>query len=159
MIDTTLGYAAPMFWLAPDKDRGGRPSQDLGDGPRRGEKRRRVMIVEDELLVAFDIERIVSESGYEVVAVVDNEADAIAKAGGLAPDLILMDIRLRTGDGVDAATAIQKVQEVPVIFISANIDTGNLARISRLKRAAVIRKPFLEGELLAGIAKALERTN
>ncbi|MEJ2377228.1 MAG: response regulator [Pseudolabrys sp.] len=94
-----------------------------------------------------------------MVAVVDNEADAVAQAERAAPDAILMDIRLRDGDGIDAAAAIQAERAVPVIFLSANFDAGNLARIRALEDAAIIRKPFLERQLLAGLARALERPN
>jgi CheY-like chemotaxis protein len=146
-----------MLWLAPGKDHGNPGPQGDANWCERLLGRRRVLIVEDERLVALDIERIISEEGYDVIAVVDNERDAIVECERLDPDVILMDIRLREGDGVSAAKAIQARRHVPVIFISANFDAGTLTRIGELRAAVMLRKPFLDCELLNELGSALGR--
>ena len=81
---------------------------------------RRILIVEDEPLVAFDNEHLLSEEGYEVVATVDSMADALAVIEAEALDLILSDILLSgEGDGTDVARAAA-AKGVPVLFVSGH---------------------------------------
>ena len=82
---------------------------------------RRILIVEDEPLVAFDVEHLLGECGYEVVATVDNLADAVrALAGDETVDLVLSDVKLAgDGDGMDVARAAA-ARQVPVLFVTAN---------------------------------------
>jgi len=78
----------------------------------------RILIVEDEPLVAFDNEHMLSEAGYEVVATVDSLALAIAVIDGEPLDLVMSDIALNgEGDGVDVARAAA-AKGVPVLFVS-----------------------------------------
>ena len=81
---------------------------------------RRILIVEDEPLVAFDNEYLLSESGYEVVATVDSLAEAVRVLGEEPVDLVLSDIALNgEGDGMDVARAAA-AKQVPVLFVTAN---------------------------------------
>src|SRR4028118_2293378 len=81
---------------------------------------RRIVIVEDEPLVAFDNEHMLSEAGYEVVATVDNLADATRVIQEEEIDLILTDIKLSgEGDGMDVARAAS-ARNVPVLFVTGN---------------------------------------
>ena len=83
---------------------------------------RRIAIIEDEPLIAFDNEHLLGEAGYEVVATIDNVADALRLLEEQAEpiDLILCDIKLRgDGDGVDVARAAAQ-RNVPVLFVSGN---------------------------------------
>jgi DNA-binding response OmpR family regulator len=80
---------------------------------------RRIVIVEDEPLIAFDNEHLLGEAGYEVVATVDNLADAQRVIESEDLDLVLSDISLRgDGDGTDVARAAA-LRKVPVLFVSA----------------------------------------
>lgn len=82
---------------------------------------RRIMIVEDEPLVAFDNEHLLGEAGYEVVATVDSLADAIRALEQEEIDLVLSDIRLNgDGDGLDVARAAAR-KSVPVLFVSGDV--------------------------------------
>src|SRR4028119_1814688 len=86
---------------------------------------RRILIVEDEPLVAFDSEHLLRESGYEVVATVDTLADAVRVLGEEEVDLVLSDIQLNgDGDGMDVARAAA-AKNVPVL-----VGTGS-ARVER----------------------------
>jgi DNA-binding response OmpR family regulator len=96
---------------------------------------KRILIVEDEPLVAFDAEHLLAEDGYEVAATVDNLADATRVLGSEAVDLVLSDISLRgDGDGMDVARAAA-IRNVPVLFVSGrcppeaqNLGVGCLAK-------------------------------
>lgn len=81
---------------------------------------RRILIVEDEPLVAFDNEHLLSECGYEVVATVDTLAEAVRVLGEEEVHLVLSDIQLNgDGDGMDVARAAG-ARAVPVLFVTAN---------------------------------------
>ena len=80
----------------------------------------RILIVEDEPLVAFDNEHSLGEAGYEVVATVDTLADAVRVLAEQEIDLVLSDIVLRgDGDGMDVARAAA-AKNVPVLFVTGN---------------------------------------
>lgn len=80
---------------------------------------KRILLVEDEPLVAFDNEHLLSEAGYEVVGTVDNLADATRLIGEEELDLVLTDVSLRgDGDGMDVARAAA-ARNVPVLFVTA----------------------------------------
>ena len=148
MLECTGTAARPTVWMAPTGDE---PEHELaigGHGTGRDLSRINVLIVEDESLVALDMERALSEAGYDVVAVVDTERDAIAEAARLEPDLVLMDIALREGDGIAAAVAIRRRRDVPVIFVSGNTDPATLARVAQAQSAGFVRKPFIGIELV-----------
>lgn len=86
--------------------------------PKRERRIRRILVVEDEPLVAFDNEQLLQDAGYEVVATVDTVAAARAVIEAEALDLVLTDIRLAgEGDGTDVAR-IAGEKSVPVLFVS-----------------------------------------
>jgi two-component system, response regulator PdtaR len=81
---------------------------------------RRILIVEDEPLVAFDNEHLLRDCGYDVVATVDTLADAVRVLAEEEVDLVLSDIQLNgDGDGTDVARAAG-ARQVPVLFVTAN---------------------------------------
>jgi DNA-binding NarL/FixJ family response regulator len=125
------------------------PSGDASPRPGEG---KRVLIVEDEALIAMDMEMALSQAGFEVVATVDTEADAIAACERLEPDVVLMDITLREGNGIMAAGAIMRSSPARVIFVSGNSDPKTLAAARALAGAGFIRKPF--GDNLALLVAA-----
>jgi DNA-binding response OmpR family regulator len=113
----------------------------------------RIAIVEDEPLVAFDNEHLLGEAGYEVVATIDNYADAqrlLAREED-ALDLILCDIQLRgDGDGVDVARAAA-LKKVPVLFVS-----GNCPIEARTFAVGCLAKPYTD-KMLRNALAALDR--
>lgn len=107
---------------------------------------RRILIVEDEPLVAFDNEHLLSEARYEVVATVASFADAKAVIEAEALDLVLSDIRLSgEGDGLDVARAAA-ARKVPVLFVS-----GNCPVEARSLAAGCLAKPYTERTLKAAL--------
>ena len=111
----------------------------------------KLLIVEDEPLVAFDTEHLLGDAGYEVVATVDRVADAsavIARGDGL--DLVLADVDLADGSGVDVARAAQ-AHGVPVLFV-----TGVCPVEAEALAVGCLAKPYAPRELLAAI-RVVER--
>jgi two-component system, response regulator PdtaR len=104
---------------------------------------RRILIVEDEMFVAMDIELVVGRAGHQAVGFAGTAERAIALAGELDPDLILMDIRLRgERDGVDAAIEIRQRFDIPSLIISAFSDAQTRERAGPAQVLGFISKPF-----------------
>ncbi|MBM4248146.1 MAG: PAS domain S-box protein [Euryarchaeota archaeon] len=118
----------------------------------------RILVVEDEAIVARDIGSRVVALGYQVAGVAHTAADAVARAGELRPDLVLMDIRLggRT-DGIEAACAIRERFDVPSVFLTAYADDETLRRARATEPFGYLVKPFQDRELHATIEMALYR--
>ena len=119
-----------------------------------------ILVVEDENIVAVDIQDRLVRLGYSIVGHVTTGEDAISMAEKLKPDLILMDIMLKGGmDGVEAAERIRKSTDIPVIFLTAYTDTSTLQRAKLTEPFGYILKPFEERELHSTIEMAFYRHN
>ncbi|MEM6262630.1 MAG: response regulator [Bacteroidota bacterium] len=118
----------------------------------------RIMIVEDEPLMAAKIEMYVENMGYEVFAVVDNSEDALRQLEAAQPDLILMDVFIQGDfDGVELTDLIHQTWPLPVIFISSQHDDNTFRRITRTNPVGFITKPFSEIQLKRSIELALQQ--
>ncbi|HYC05703.1 MAG TPA: response regulator [Azospirillaceae bacterium] len=117
----------------------------------------RLLIVEDELLIAWSLRESLSAAGHEVVSIASTADEAVAMAEDGEPDLIVMDINLgRGGDGVDAGARIRGRRAVPILFVTAYRDDRTLARVAEnVPDAPVLAKPLLPGELERAVKKAL----
>ena len=117
---------------------------------------RDILIVEDENIVALDMRMRLEAMGYRVVDVVETGGLAIERAAALAPDLVLMDIKLKgEQDGIEAAGHLRERTEVPVIFVTAFTDERTLERAKHASPYGYIVKPFHERELRIAIELAL----
>ena len=114
----------------------------------------RILVIEDEAIIALDVADIVRNAGHEVVGIAATEKMAVELAQKHAPHLVLADIQLRGADsGISAVNEIMKTMTVPVIFV-----TGFPERLltgKRVEPAFVISKPFDPDLLRAAIAQAL----
>jgi PAS domain S-box-containing protein len=120
--------------------------------------KKRILIVEDEGPVAEDLLEILSNAGYEVVAVVKSGDEAISKARRDNPDLILMDIVLEGDlDGIEAAKIIRDELDIPVVYLSAFVDRELLRRARVTHAYGYLVKPFYDLELIATIEMAVSR--
>lgn len=118
----------------------------------------RIMVVEDQAIVAKDIKATLEGLGYEVPAVAHTGEDAVRKAAETVPDLILMDINLRGEmDGIEAVGRIREKADIPVIFLTAYSDQATLDRAKLTSPMAYLIKPFEESELRTAIEVALWR--
>ncbi len=115
-----------------------------------------ILIVEDNEIVASDINRRIKKLGYSVAAIVSSGEEAINKAQEHHPDLVLMDIVLKGEmDGIEAADLIHTRFNVPVVYLTANTDTTILNRAKQTEPFGYIIKPFKDRELTIAIEIAL----
>jgi CheY-like chemotaxis protein len=113
-----------------------------------------VLIIEDEPIIALDIETMVQELGHDVIGVARTEREAIAEVRRRRPGLVLADIQLADGSsGLDAVNTILKEIEVPVIFVTAYPE--RLLTGSKPEPAFLITKPFHPDALKAAISQVL----
>jgi PAS domain S-box-containing protein len=116
----------------------------------------RILVVEDEAIIAEDLRGILKGLGYEVVAVVPTGQLAVKMALELKPDLILMDIMLQGDlDGIQAAQIINSVNDIPIVFCTAYADDKTLKRAQVTEPYGYILKPFEERELTTNIQIAV----
>jgi len=116
----------------------------------------RVLIIEDEAIIAMDLQQLVESAGHEVVGVAASEADAVAIAERERPSLVLADVNL--GHGGDGANAVERIlarHSTPVIFVTAYPE--RLLTGSRVEPAFVITKPFEPTTLAVATYQAVTR--
>jgi len=114
----------------------------------------RVLIIEDEPIIAMDLENLVTELGHKVVAVASTKDEAVAKAYAERPGLVLADINLgEGGSGIDAVSEILSAFDIPVIFITAYPE--KLLTGQRPEPTYLIAKPFLPETVQATVGQAL----
>jgi DNA-binding response OmpR family regulator len=118
----------------------------------------RVLIVEDESLIAEELRDRLSRLGFSVIATVDSAEEGIALATQNRPDLILMDIRLKgEKDGVQAANEIRQQVDVPIVYLTAYSDLLTVDRVRASEHDGYILKPFHARELQSTIDVAMKR--
>jgi CheY-like chemotaxis protein len=118
--------------------------------------RAHILIVEDERLVAKDLERRLIRMDCTVAAIAATGPEAIHQALAHRPDLVLMDIRLQGDmDGITAAAFIRTHLNIPVVYLSAYVDEMTLERAQGTSPAAFLRKPFNEYDLRQTLQKVL----
>ena len=118
----------------------------------------KIMIVEDEEIVAADIQTSIEKMGYAVCAMASSGLEAIQKAGLTQPDLALMDIVLKGSmDGIEAAAQIKKLYKIPVVYLTAFGDDGILQRAKISAPYGYIIKPFRDRDLQIAIEISIYR--
>lgn len=115
-----------------------------------------ILIVEDETIVAKDIQTSLKNLGYSVTAVVSSGEKAIKEIENKKPDLVMMDIMLKGGmSGIDAAQIIKDRFNIPVVFLTAYADDSTIEKAKVTEPYGYIIKPFKEKELQTTIEMAL----
>lgn len=119
----------------------------------------KILIVEDEGIVILHIRKALENLGYIVAGIANYGDDAIVKATGIRPDLVLMDIVLKGAvDGIDAAEKIRAILNIPVIYLTAHADESTLQRAKVTEPFGYIVKPFRERDLQIAIEFALYKS-
>ena len=117
-----------------------------------------VLVVEDERIIALELKDILKNLGHDVITIVSSGEEAVAKAGELEPDLILMDIMLQGEmDGIEAAAQIIKYFDIPIIYLTAYSGDELLARARQTEFYGYLIKPFCDRELDIAIQMALNK--
>ncbi len=116
----------------------------------------KILIAEDEAIVAMEIESYLIKLGYKVIDTCATADEAYNKAIANDVDLILMDIYLMEGDGIDASMRIKKEKNVPIIFLTAHIDEETIERAIKVNPTAYLMKPFNRQELFAAVKIGLK---
>lgn len=120
------------------------------------QKKPRILVVEDEVIVARDIQQQLQDLGYDLVGHATRGEQAITLTGELLPDLVLMDIRLAGNmDGIAAAQAIRLQHSLPIVFLTAFAEDDVLARAKLADPYGYILKPFSARELRTVVEMAL----
>ena len=118
----------------------------------------RILIVEDDMIIASNISLQLSKLGYEVTGIESRGEEAINHAKENRPDIILMDINLRGKiDGIETATAIQIEHDIPLIYLTANTDEVSFQKAKETHPYAFISKPFNKINLERTIALVVEK--
>jgi len=114
--------------------------------------KKRILIVEDEVIIAQNIAAVLMDAGYTVTGTVATGEQAIGHARQNHPDLILMDIVLN-GDltGIETCRHIQRNVHIPVIFLTAYSGEDILRQLNRTEPYGYIVKPFTDLELLSAV--------
>ena len=118
--------------------------------------KRKILIVDDEIIVARELEGRLTGLGYEVAAIASSEGEAIAMTAQAAPDLVLMDMVL-SGDmnSVGAANELRRHWKIPVVFMIAETDEASLRRAGVTEPHGYVVKPSTDRELRVNIELAL----
>lgn len=122
-----------------------------------GEK---ILIVEDEVILAMSMKQELISLGYNVMNTVETGKKAVISANELKPDLILMDITLKGEiDGIEAAKKINETLDIPIIYMTAYSDEDILNRAIMTEPYAYILKPFNKEEVNANIKTVIYKHN
>lgn len=123
----------------------------------RARKRLKVLLVEDEGLVAAGLRGQLEEIGHQVVGLATDGHQAVGLASSLDPDLLIMDIRIPGMDGIEAARAILSQKAIPIVFLTAYTDDDLLQRAGDAGAMAYLLKPVNGPNLRSAIQVALAR--
>ena len=118
----------------------------------------RILVVEDESIVAFNLQQRLSMLGYDVPAIAVSGQESIDVVSQMQPDLVLMDIHIQGDmDGIEVAAKLRETHAVPVIYLTAYSEDSTLDRARKTQPYGYLLKPFSERELHATIQMAFER--
>lgn len=116
----------------------------------------RILVVEDNRIIAEDIKNNLEEMGYEVCAVATNGESALRLAQEQSPDIAIMDIRLGKGmNGIEAAGHLQQLYNIPIIYLTAHADEDTLSKAKLTEPYAYLIKPFNVDELQSAVEIAV----
>lgn len=118
----------------------------------------KILIVEDEMIIAANISLQLTTLGYEVTGIMPRGEDALLHIEDNPPDIILLDINLKGKlDGIETAETMQKTHNIPVIYLTANIDDAHFDRAKKTHPYGFISKPFKKLDLQRAIELTVNR--
>ncbi len=126
-------------------------------GPAAPPASRRVVIAEDEALIRMDLKEMLEEAGYQVVGEAGDGETAVRLAAELAPDLVVLDVKMPVLDGISAAERITADQLAPVLMLTAFSQRELVERARDAGAMAYLVKPFQKADLVPAIEIAVAR--
>lgn len=164
-LPALIGPAAtPPLLFGSDIDKAVSTSLFEGDQLQTEENGMRILIVEDEALVALDMAMILNSAGYQIIGTKPTGDSALAalktaEAENLLPDLILMDIALRGAlDGIETTKQIKTAYAgIPIVFVTGQADPATRARAETTSPAGYLLKPFTPEQLVGFVNSVLTR--
>lgn len=121
-------------------------------------KNTRILVVEDEAIVARDLAERLEGLGYSVAGTAASGEEALEMAGATHPSLVFMDITIQGPmDGVETATEMASRMDVPIVFLTAHTDTGTMQRAKGASPYGYLIKPLDEREILGTVEMAISR--
>lgn len=112
----------------------------------------KILIVEDEMIIAANISLQLNELGYEVTGIIPRGEEALMHIKSETPDILLLDINLKGElDGIETALAMQKTHDIPIIYLTANADDAHFNRAKETHPYGFIAKPFKKLDLQRAI--------
>lgn len=122
-------------------------------------QKNKIIIVEDEPIIGMELQDTLEMAGYEIAALTDSADTLLQLVQDEKPDLLLMDIRLRSYlDGIDAVQRLRLFSDIPVIYITAWTTQDVRLRADTTKPEAFLTKPIDSDELLAEISRILDKS-
>jgi len=113
----------------------------------------KILIVEDEILVAEDVATDLTEFGCSIVGVLSSGEECIEKINLLNPDVVVMDIRIQGKyDGIETAKIINQTKRIPVVYLTANSDQQTLNKVLSVFPSLFISKPYNKNDLFLAIS-------
>lgn len=118
--------------------------------------RSKILLVEDETIVALDIQNAIIALGFDVIGITTNFDDTLQQIKTDPPDIILMDINLKNSkDGIETAIEIQKYKHIPIIYLTAFADDTTINRAIKTNPVGYLTKPFKREELKATLCLSI----
>jgi PAS domain S-box-containing protein len=118
----------------------------------------RILLVEDEAIVARDLAQRLEGLGYEITGTAASGEEALSLAQSTRPNLVFMDITIQGPmDGVETAKQLSKQMDVPIVFLTAHTDTGTIQRAKQARPYGYLIKPLDERDLLTTVEMAVSR--
>lgn len=115
----------------------------------------KILIVEDQIITAMDMQMKLEDAGYEISALISFGEDVAMSVKSLKPDVVLLDIGLAGKmTGIEAAESIAEYN-LPIIFLTAFTDKNSMILAEKINPSGFIAKPIIDNKLLAAIEKAL----
>jgi diguanylate cyclase (GGDEF)-like protein len=131
---------------------------DLAFAQKGETETKRILVIEDERIIARDICSTLEELGYVVCGTGRTSTEALDQTAAHRPDLVLMDIRIDGPlDGIGAAAELKRRHEVPVVFLTGNTDEGTLERAVQVAPEGYLSKPFTRATLRSAVEVAMRR--
>jgi CheY-like chemotaxis protein len=119
---------------------------------------RKILVVEDEALVALGVSSLIEDMGHEVCGVATSVAEAVELSRSHLPDLVLMDVNLQEGgSGIDAAHQLRAMERPPIVlFLTSYVDSETRRRMEEAQPFGIVQKPYAESQLQQTVTRALE---